>query len=295
MFGACVERWVDKVSYFLKALFSRAYWKYMLFSRAGVESTFAFAGALYTAAAILDFFGVYPRYRYASWSFIAFLLLSVIVSIVARRPTRLVSIRFPKNGSSIKVMIGDLFDASGAVVISTNSQFESDVAGGKIAPDSLQGQFTTRYFTGNQKELLDRIAKGLEYVDSGPPFPMGTTVPIRTHGKVFYLTVMADLNEQGNASTTEENVKRALDGLWTHVREAGELQELAVPVIGTGRGRLQLSRKRMIGVIAESFVRASMFGKITERLVIVVRPKDAMRDEISLHDVRDYLNQVLGA
>ena len=65
------------------------------------------------------------------------------------------------------------------------------------------------------------------------------------------------------------------------------------PVIGTGRGRLGMSRKKMIGLIAESFVKASERGKFTDRLVIVVRPEDAARFEVNLYDVKDHLVQVL--
>ena len=122
---------------------------------------------------------------------------------------------------------------------------------------------------------------------------MGTTVPINTHGKTFYFTAMAELNEQGNAFTTPDNVRLALEGLWKHVREAGELQELAVPVVGTGRGRLMLSRKKMISLIAESFVDASEQNKFAEHLVIVVRPEDANRFKVNLYDIKDHLMQAL--
>jgi hypothetical protein len=104
---------------------------------------------------------------------------------------------------------------------------------------------------------------------------------------------MADLNEQGNAFTTIDNIREALDGLWNHVREAGELQDLAVPVIGTGRGRLKLSRKKMIALLAESFVKASEQHKFTNKLVIVIRPEDASNFGVNLYDIKDNLNQLL--
>lgn len=279
--------------YFLDTISSKAYWQYVLLSRAGAESVLAIFGLFYLLVESLDFFGVYTRDQYASYAFLIFLVLSVFVSILLWRPIKSISIPLPKRDCSIEVRIADLFDIGGAVMVSTNTRFEADVAGGKIASDSLQGQFTARYFTGNQNDLLTQIDKGLSQIDGSAPFPMGTTVPITTHGKTFYLTAMAELNEQGNASTTPDNVKRAMDGLWEHVRVAGELQELAVPVIGTGRGRLQLSRKKMIAMIADSFVKASGENKFTDRLVIVIRPEDASKFEVNLYDVKDHLNQVL--
>lgn len=283
------------MKYFLDTILSKAYWQYVLLSRAGLESVLAIFGLFYLLVESLDFFRVYTRDQYASYAFLIFFALSIVASILIRRPTKTILIPIPTYDFSVEVRIADLFDVGGAIMISTNTKFEADVAGGKIAPDSLQGQFTARYFTGNQNELIAKISDGLSKLGGAAPFPMGTTVPVTTHGKTFYFTAMANLNEQGNASTTLEDVKQALDGLWRHVRDAGELQELAVPAIGTGRGRLKQSRKRMIAVIAESFMKASEKNKFTDKLVIVIRPEDASDFGVNLYDIKDHLNQVLNS
>ena len=122
---------------------------------------------------------------------------------------------------------------------------------------------------------------------------MGTTIPINTHGKIFYFTSMAIIGEGGNASSSISDIKTALNGLWEFVRENGELQELIVPIIGTGRGRIKLSRKKMIALIAESFVKASEANKFTNKLIITIRPEDSENFEINLYDIKDHLIQVL--
>lgn len=282
------------MKYFFNTITSKAYWKYVLFSRAGMVSILSIFGFFWLLVESLDFFNIYTRDQYSSYAFLIILIVSVIISILFfRRPIKSISIEFPKNDFSIEVRIADLFDVSGAIMISTNTKFEADVAGGKIAIDSLQGQFTARYFTGNQNELISMIQNFLRNIDGSPPYPMGTTVPITTHGKTFYFTAMSDLNEQGNAYTTIPNVKKSLEGLWKYVMEAGELQELAVPTIGTGRGRLNQSRKKMIALIAESFQKASEQRKFSDKLVIVVRPDDAKNFDINLYDIKDHLSQVL--
>lgn len=283
------------MKYFLDTILSKAYWQYVFLSRSGLESVFAFFGMFYLLVESLDFFSIYSRDKYASYAFVLFMALSIGASILIRRPIKSIVIPIPKHDFSVEVRIANLFDAGGSVMVSTNSKFEADVAGGKIAPDSLQGQFTARYFTGNQNELIDKIKDGLKKIGGVVPFSMGTTIPVTTHGKTFYFTVMADLNEHGNAFTTVENIKQALVGLWEHVRQSGELQELAVPVMGTGRGRLQVTRKKMIAIIAESFLKASESGKFTDKLVIVIRPEDASNFGVNLYDIKDHLNQVLHA
>lgn len=279
--------------YFWETISSWAYWRYVLFSRHGVQWVFAVFGSIYFVVEALDFFKVYTRDMYASYAFLIFLAISIVISIMLRRPIKSALITFPQRDFTVEVRICDLFDVTGALLISTNTNFELDVAGGKISPNSLQGQFTGRYFTGNQNKLIAELGEELKLIKSSAPYPMGTTVSITTHGKTFYFTAMATLNDQGNASTTMSDVKDALNGLWSYVRKAGELQELAVPLVGTGRGRLSIPRKKMIEVIAESFVEASQEGKLTDRLIIVIHPDDAKRFEVNLYDIKDHLRQAL--
>lgn len=281
------------MKYFFDTISSKAYWQYVLFSKSGGTSLLAIYGCIYLFIESLDFFQIFKRDQYGSYAFIIFLLISLIISIVIRRPIKSITLHFPHCDFSVEVRIGDLFDASGAVMISTNTVFEADVAGGKIAVDSLQGQFTARYFTGNQSGLINEIENQLKARGGTKPYPIGTTIPISTHGKTFYFTSMAVLNEQGNASSSIQDIKNALNGLWLYLRESGELQELAIPIVGTGRGRVQLSRNKMIALIAESFVSASEKMKFSEKLVVCIRPEDAKRFKVNLYDVKDHLDRVL--
>ena len=49
----------------------------------------------------------------------------------------------------------------------------------------------------------------------------------------------------------------------------------------------------MIALIAESFVKESINNKLTEKLIITVRPEDAENFGINLYDIKDHLNHVL--
>lgn len=281
------------MKYFLDTLTSPAYWRYVVLSRSGVQTILAIFGGLWLFIESLDFFNIYTRDQYGSYAFFLVLLVAAGLAILFRHPIRSIDVKFPEHDFCLEVRIGDLFDACGAVMISTNTAFESDVAGGKIHPQSLQGQFTAKYFTGDQNSLFKVIQDGLTKLD-GPPYPLGTTVAVNTHGKTFYFVAMAELNEQGTAYSTPEGVEQAMQGLWKYVRDSGELQELVVPVIGTARGRLKIPRKKMIEKIAESFVEASRSNKFTDRLVIMVCPEDAKRFQVNLYDIKDHLNHTLG-
>lgn len=283
----------DILRYFWDSITSKAYWRYVFLSRAGVESIFAIFGGFYLILEILDFFNIFTKSDYGQYGFLIFLGIAVLAAIAIRRPIKSITVKFRERDFRVEVRITDIFEVSAAVMISSNTVFEADVAGGKISPDSLQGQFTAKYFTGNQSDLINNIQNELKGLTITAPYPMGTTIPVHTHGKTFYFTAMSTIGPGGNASSSLQDIRSALEGLWEYVRTSGELQKLAVPLVGTGRGRIQSSRKKMISLIAESFVNASKSHKFTDHLVIVVRPSDASRFRINLYDVKDHLTQVL--
>jgi hypothetical protein len=278
--------------YFFNSILSKAYWRY-IFSLEGVKSILAIFGAIWLVVETLDFFKIYTRDQYSSYAFFVFMVISTLISILLKRPIKSISIRFPEYDLIIEIRVADLFGISGATMISTNTIFETDVAGGKIAVDSLQGQFTAKYYTGNQTELVKEISEELKTLGGTSPYPIGTTIPIHTHGKTFYFTAMSEIGEGGNASSSISQIQDALKGLWDYVRRKGELIELAVPIIGTGRGRVKISRKKMIALIAESFLKATVQGKFSNKLIIAIRPEDARNFGINLYDIKDHLMHVL--
>lgn len=280
--------------YFFNTLFSKAYWQYVLISKKGISSILAIFGMFYLIIESLDFFKVYTRDQYASYSLFIFIILSILLSVSLRRPIKSFTLPLTNNESLIEVKIANLFDQTGAVMISTNSDLEADVAGGKIHVNSLQGQFTAKYYTGNQISLINKINSYISKNEmTVKPYEMGTIVPIETHGQTFYFTVMADLNEKGNSFTSIDNIKKSLNGLWNYVNECGELQELSIPVLGTGRGRLKTSRKKMISIIVESFIKASQDKKIADKLKIVIYPPDANKFSVNLYDIKDNLKHLI--
>lgn len=289
----CTKNWESELRYFWDSITSWAYWRFALFSKAGAQSILFFFGAIYLFIEALDFFGLYTRDQYASYAVFVFLVFAIAISVLARRPTKSILVTFPNNDLNIEVRVGDLFDCIGAVVISSNTVFEADVAGKKISPNSLQGQFTARYYTGNQIDLIEAISNELEQVEGNAPYPLGTVIPITTHGKTFYFCAMAEMNDSGNASSTIRGIEQSLSGLWKHVREAGELQELSIPLMGTGRGRLTTPRRKIIEMLAESYLSASQEGSFANKLVIVIHPDDAKKFQINLWDVKDHLKRTL--
>ena len=279
--------------YFFDTITTKAYWQYSLLSKEGLKTIFAVFGLAFLLAQSLDFFNIVDAEQFGVEHFIALVALSFTISFWEKRPVTSITVRSASKDYYVEVRVGDLLEADGAIVISSNEYYESDVAGGKISKDSLQGQFTLNYFAGNQTELSKKISEELATLGLQAPFPMGTVIQIPTHGKIFYFLSMAHLNESGNAYTSYDDLKASLKGLWHYVSTEGELQELSLPVLGTGRGRLKMSREEVVSIMVNSFKEASRDRKLTEHLTIYIREADARNFGVNLWELKDRIAKIL--
>lgn len=289
------------MNYFLSSLGTLSFWKYALFSIESGRRVLAALGTLFLLLEILDFFGIYPREKHTLGTLAALIVLSGIYTVITRRPVTNVRYKVPSKDLVYEVRIGDLLDCKGEVVISTNTTFDTDVSSGLIAANSVQGQFTLRFFDGNLHDLDRQIKaalKDLPYESAISPgnkkrYPIGTVAKIRAHGQNFYFFAMAELNEHGTAQAPANILDQPLDKLWAYIAKQGELGDLVLPVIGTGRGRIDLPRRKIIEMIAQSFADAARIKKFANKLTIVISPHDARTYGINLFQIRDYLAQNL--
>ena len=290
--------------YFLSSISTWSFWRYALFSGEALVKLLAIVGAIWMFMQIMDFLSIYKQDQYSKFAIIPILLVAIMIVVVTRRPVSRISYRLPGRDYTIEVKIGDLFKEDGDVVISSNTTFDTNIASGLIASDSLQGQLALTVFRGNTDAIdrqLDVGLRNIPYIDrvDAPgktrEYPIGTVAKVSVPGKNYYFVAMSRLNEHGTAKSTVRGVEDALDGVWKFVAEQGELRTLVLPLMGTGRGRLAIPRKKMIERIAQSFADASKEKVFSNRLMIVVRPEDAEQFKLNLFEVRDYLVRSLHA
>src|SRR4051794_31849012 len=288
--------------YFLSSIKTISYWKYALFSKDAIVHFFAAMGALYTVVEILDFFSIYIRDKYGRYAILVFFILALVFVLATRRPISRVTYKVPKRDFAIEVRIGDLFACPGGRIISSNTTFDTNIAEGIISPNSLQGQFTSRFFQQNISALDNEIERALakeEYVEvTNKPgklkkYPIETVARIRVGNEDYYWLAMANINEHGNAISDIKTIDQALEKLWRFIADRGELGDVIVPLLGTGRGRVDVPRKKLIEKVAQSFADASKDKVFANRLVIVVHSSDAANFEVNLFEVKDYLRQSL--
>lgn len=290
------------MNYYLRSFRTKSYWVYALWSVDSIKTFMAVVGGIWLFVDILSTLKVFDKDKFPLWYLIPIAVIGVFVVIITRRPVKKITYKYPGQDLKIEVRIDNLFEVPGQKVISTNTTFDTDIAGGIISPNSLQGQFTEKFFQGNLPALDAELNRGL----SGSPFTQiqkqagktnrydfGTTVKFNLSGQFFYWFAMADLNQNNTAKTTLKNVQQALDGLWEFMENKGEKLTTVIPLIGSGLGRLATSRKKLIAIIAQSFINASENQIFSDRLIIVVNPTDVEKSGLNLFEAKDLLHHYL--
>lgn len=290
------------MNYYLRSFGTKSYWAYALLSADSIKTFIAVVGGIWTIVDVLDSYQVWDKTRFPFWSVILLMFFGILVVVITRRPVKKITYKHPGQDLTVEVRIDDLFNVSGQKVISTNTTFDTDTANGIISIKSLQGQFTQKFYQQNIAELDEKLNRGLEGIaftettkEAGKSrrFDFGTTVKLREGDQFFYWLAMSDLNYNNNARTTISNVQKALDGLWDFISLKGEKLDTAIPAIGSGLGRLTISRKKLIAIIAHSFIVASEDNIFSNKLVIVVHPADVEKSGLNLFEVKDLLNHYL--
>ena len=218
------------------------------------------------------------------------------------RPKRDVEERIEGTDVVVQIRVGDILKCNGALIVGSNTTFDTSMDDHTIAADSVQGQFTDKYFRQNIVELDQKLDSALSSIPVGTTrtredkpygklaeYQLGTVVPIQVGETKAYFVAMASLNAERGAGVDANAFQDALPRIWNGLRNRGGMEELLCPVLGAKYARLKLTRKELIQVIIRSFVAASREGKVTEKLTVVIRPGDIDKGHVSLDDLHRFL------
>lgn len=235
-------------------------------------------------------------HKYVLWIIVGFGLVSFLINKVRLKYEYLLK------GSDIKLtlQVADVLNNKGAVVIPTNTTFDTLMEDEFISVNSVQGQFQKNYFEHNLHTLDDLLEKGLqdihyETVDrvgtKKKRYPLGTISKVSFNDVHYYFVAIADINEYGKPiNTSFQNIQIALECLWNQLEIRGHIENLAIPLIGTGKAGIKdATREKVIKEIIFSFVASSQERKITERLLICVHPLDLEQKDLNLKELDEYM------
>ena len=271
-----------------------AYWKLGFSPKRFFKELFATAGFLWLFIELLAFFAPHQTSVLRSYWW-AFFLVGLGVALIRAKPLLGASCMLKGRDILLEISVGDIWALEGEVVVTTTTTFDTD--GGLISKDSLQGQFTQRYFaspdylayelnkklTGLQGREINRGGK------SHKEFPIGTVVHVNSRDRSAYLLALTHLNEYGNATASIEDLRVALPKLWAYISERGNLSNLLIPIIGGGRARIPVSRNLLIKEIIISAIAAASSARFCEKLTVVVSPKDFTSLRVDLREIADFI------
>lgn len=285
----------------LAALRSPAYWRHgFSVTRAGQALLSSF-GTMWLGAEIVSFFsqggGAWLRRQW-----IAFLVVGVLLALWLNRPRVRFSCRLAGRDVVVEIRVGDMFAVPGALVIGSNTSFDTDTASGLIAEKSVQGQFTRKYYSAVSHLDGDLAAalSGIASARTSPTkkgkaavYPFGTTAHVVAQQRRAYFVAIAAMNDYGVAGGTFDDLKTSLPMLWDYVAtKGGGIEPLVVPVLGSGFSRLPQPREEIIRAIVNSFIAACSSARPTDRLTVVIPFKDYHEHQVDFVELERYVQHV---
>lgn len=202
-------------------------------------------------------------------------------------------------GVKVRIVIGDLLQLGdkgrGVIVVGMNREWQCRLTseGGTIAPNSLQGQVTTKWFHGSgslESALRERREEGGLGEDALEAANLGRTARLEVDGKsVIWVTMSKWDAETGAYRTTVPELEQAMGGLWEGLRGCHNFDEdVFCPIVGAKFGKIQeASPTSLLKRHIRSFVSATKEQRIVKTMTFVIRDTDL--EEVEMDDLRDFV------
>ncbi|KGN67552.1 macro domain-containing protein [Porphyromonas sp. COT-108 OH1349] len=229
--------------------------------------------------------------------------VSILITLIKRRPRLKFKYFIRDKDVHVNIVIGDLLAMNNKdIVIPTNVHFITEISDKLISENSVQGQFTKKYFTSHAHLDADIVnnLRETKYTDENPPYfgkdkqyPLGTVakLPIKKNNKTTfwsYLFALAKLNEHGVCQSNIAEFQKTLPLLWDYIQTKGELSDIAMPILGSGFCRIDSSREDLFKEILLSFLAATRNSKFCKSLTIVIYYRDVSETNIDLESIKEF-------
>lgn len=291
----------DRIKVLLKSLFGEknsltAIWKLLSTTIGYISSVFAFVVLL------KDLTGFNKAEIWVKDRWWILIIIGIIASLIHNHEK--VSCKGILEGDDFQIVVkvNDLFSIrASSYVIPTNTFFRTVMKDEYISPQSVQGRFQNKYFKKNIKKLDRLIAKNLEQrkihgeVASDihgkvKKYPIGTVAKVNHKRKHYFFVAINDVNENGKpVNQCFDNVEKALNDLLKTINKLGHCDDLAMPLIGTGRAAIkEATIKKVIENIVDKFLTSP--DKIARKLTICIRPKDYLEGKVDLKKIEKYID-----
>lgn len=180
-------------------------------------------------------------------------MISAMLVLLLRKESAEKTAYLGTKDTMISLKMADLLNIKGsAIVIPTNTTFDTIMSGDFISEKSIQGQFQKKMY-GVDFSTLDMSIKNsldecypncYEILEDRTKtnrnrYEIGTVAKITCNGQHYYFLAVADVSKTGKTqNVTMQNMTKALVGLWEYLSKEGHTEPITIPVIGTGRAGL---------------------------------------------------------
>lgn len=237
------------------------------------------AGCLWTLSQILMAFSILSPGGFIQLWWL-FLIISITYSTIRVWPRKRFSYLISGRDISVELVIGNIFDEEGPVVVGSTVTFETSRE--KISGNSIQGQFTHKYCR-NEQDVADQVKNSIGH----GPHPIGTTTAIESNKRTGYFCAIARFNDSGVASGALDDLTEALPALWNYIATNAPKETINVPILGSGFARVPAKREELFEMIVQSFVAATSESSLCDGIRIVVRQEDLRH--FNIDEMREFL------
>lgn len=257
----------------------------------------AFFGALSLFASIVSLFPALHKIdlllKEINFFLIFFLLL--IIAIVKNIPKNYFEKRIDNKDVHIALKIGNITKERKSIVVPINDEFDVKLGGNTMKSNSIKSQIINKFFDGDLNSLQTKINSKLKdnfYTSFRIQkcYKMGTTVRIENNNRIFYFVVNSKKDSNSKrVRANEEELIPTLNELWSYLSTRGSKDEIAIPLLGTGNGRLSTKREDVFKTIVRSFISSCAEQSYCKKLILVISPKDMREYEINIEELKDFL------
>lgn len=271
-----------------------------------ISCFFAFIGSIYTLVEIENTIFKTQNLAELFKNYFIYILIGILIlTLFIHREKAEYSAHLGRMDYSVKLSLGDLLKTKGsAIVIPTNTTFDTIMEDDFISSESIQGKFQNKYFKSNLSTLNNLLKASLEekyandYCELNDRkksnirrYKIGSVAKITINTTHYYFLAVADVNKKGKPeNVTMQSMTQALVGLWTYLSQEGNNEPLTIPVIGTGRAGLKDGNiEDVIHETIFSFSSAAQEEFVSKGLTICIYPPSLSKANVSWESLCDYL------
>ena len=272
-----------------------------------ISSFFALIGGYYTLGEIMEsVFDSRVLIELFRNHWIVASLFAIVLTVLLHKEKSECTAYLGNRDTTISLKLSNILNLQdSAIIIPTNTTFDTIMVDDFISPKSIQGQFQKRYyrsdFTRLDKQLKETLDKYYpnEYTvlqdrtnSNINRYSIGTVAKITENGQHFYFHAVAYINKFGKTENVSmQNLNEALNCLWDYYAVNGHNEPIVIPVIGTGRGGLfDGTLEDVIHETVLSFATKSQEKFISKAMTVCIYPPSLSKANTTWKNLCEFLN-----